>query len=584
MRERILHIALVTLGLWLSAVAVAQGAATTQTITLKPGWNAVFLEVEPTDSAPPAVFATLDNLTSVWMWNPNTGTVEFIQNPSQLVPNGPTMAGFFPGNPTLTNLHAIHGNTAYLIQMSNAVPAAGVSFSITGEPAIPRADWKSNSFNFVGFHLAAGSEPLFTDFFAPAPALNGQEIYVLNNTTGTWVKLTGSSTRMKQGEAFWVYCKGSSSFTGPVGLQLEQSDGLHFGASLDEQDLEVKNNALVSRTVSLASSAAAAAMPLYYFKVDTSKNTTEWLPFPEKPAALALTIPAGGSQHLRLGVRRTGLIKDQKYAANLEASDGSGLALRTPVSVIGIDYAGLWVGEAVVNKVNQPRLEDNPATAEDEKAIPTKTGSEFNFRLIVYVDSAGHVKLLREVIEMWQNGGWLDDPNNYGKKIPDPAHPGQFVLLSDDSLVPQYSGAALRDGQPVGRRISAPNFSFDTPQAMTGTFGLNQSLTASIALAKDDPLNPFVHQYNPDHGKPEFADGKWSKPAEEMFDITRAVTMQFSDKDGAGNPLPGIPFLSWGSSDVGGVYKESITGLHKESINIEGTFLLHRVSSAALVQ
>jgi len=40
--------------LWIES---AQAAQTTQTITLKAGWNAVFLEVEPESTKPADVFA-----------------------------------------------------------------------------------------------------------------------------------------------------------------------------------------------------------------------------------------------------------------------------------------------------------------------------------------------------------------------------------------------------------------------------------------------------------------------------------------------------------------------------------------------
>ena len=96
---------------------VVQAEPITQTITVKPGWNAGFLEVEPQDTDPSVVFAGLTDLVSVWRWNPNTGTVEFIQNPSLLVPEEPQYMVYLPGNPVLTNLHAIHGGIAYLVQM-----------------------------------------------------------------------------------------------------------------------------------------------------------------------------------------------------------------------------------------------------------------------------------------------------------------------------------------------------------------------------------------------------------------------------------------------------------------------------------
>ena len=75
---------------------------------------------------------------------------------------------------------------------------------------------------------------------------------------------------------------------------------------------------------------------------------------------------------------------------------------------------------------------------------------------MVHAEDSGTVRLLSQVIQMWQEGTWKPDPNDLGKLIVD--EPGHFVLFADDSLISSYSGAAMRDGQLVGRRISAPAF------------------------------------------------------------------------------------------------------------------------------
>ena len=61
-RTTLLIIALLA-GTWSSF-----GQWTTQTISLQPGWNAVFLEIQPEPSESDAVFAGLP-VESVWRWN-----------------------------------------------------------------------------------------------------------------------------------------------------------------------------------------------------------------------------------------------------------------------------------------------------------------------------------------------------------------------------------------------------------------------------------------------------------------------------------------------------------------------------------
>lgn len=529
-----------------------------QTFTLHPGWNAVFLEVEPTSTDPADVFSmstfnppgAISDLLSVWRWNPRTSTVEFIQDPNTLVPDQPQWMVYYPGQPLLTNLHAINGETAYLINLGGS---SNVTWTVTGEPTIPHIDWKANSFNFVGFHLMSGQEPFFEDFFSTSLAHAGQEIYVLQGDS--WAKVTSPADQMKDGEGFWVYCKGSSEFAGPLAVQLEQSTGLHYGKTLVEQELRVFNHSAADKDVHLTVN-STPPLYLYYWVFNATNNVGEWVEFPNA-SNLDLTITTGEMQKLRLGVRRANLVADVSYEDNVFITDGSSW-IKLPVSVTGIDYAGLWVGDATIRKASQPSNAADPDT-------PVPTGSEFSFRLLLHADDSGQARLLREVVQMWQEGTWKPDPNNLGMFIPD--DPGHFVLIANDGLLPLYSGAALRDGQPVGRRISSPAFGFRSPQDMTGNFQLGSGLSLTVVLPADDPRNPFFHKYHPDH-----------KVASQSYEVTRTITLEFTDEDSQGNPIAGVSTLSWGSSEIGGIYKESLWGLHKYQINIEGTFLLRKAS------
>ena len=555
--------------LWIES---AQAAQTTQTITLKAGWNAVFLEVQPQDTEPDNVFAPIkDQLTSVWRWNPNSSTVEFIQDPDTLVPEGPQWLVYLPNDPILTNLHAIHGETAYLINM-----AAAATLLISGEPKVPEIEWKPNSFNFVGFHLTSGLEPLFGDFFSSSLAHTDQEIYILENDN--WVRVTEpQTTLMKQGEGLWIYCKGSSQFTGPLSIQLEQGGGLHYGSMLAVQDVVFKNNSLSDRTVTL--SLSNGTVPLYYWNFDPASNVAEWAQFPPPN----LNIPGGESRNLRLGVKRSAgnppLQAGQKYTANLDLTDGAGTYIQIPISVTGFDHAGLWVGQATINKVSRV------ATADEPSPLKTPTGSEFQFRLLVHVEEgSGTVRLLNQVFQMW-------DENQ---------EPPSAVLFTDDALISNYSGVSLRDGRMVGRRISAPAFGTfyaeNNPPFITkvnekvmnpgGVFGQDgATITFIVGLPKDDPTNPFVHKYHPDHLVPD-----QDSISERVFEIKRTIELTFSDADSDGKNIVGTNSLGWNSSDMGGIYRETITGLYKntftvdqqkvtkENIDIEGIFLLHKVS------
>jgi hypothetical protein len=568
----------------------AAAANTTQDFTLNAGWNSIFLEIEPddangvttNDTNPEVVFASiLDYVESVWAWNPRTGTVEFIKHPNEARPSDPLWMVYLPNDPIITNLYAIHANTAYLIKMKSDTPL-DTELIISGEATMPRIDWKSDSFNFVGFHLTDNPGPFFANFFSTSPAHKDQAIYLLDNS-GVWTPVDDPGTsqnealtmRMKKGEGFWIYCNGYSEFTGPLSIQIGQGSGLHYGKTLNEQDLEVFNNSATD-TTTITLALESSNVPLYYWVFDPANDVAGWEPFPPGP----LSIQGKASQKLRLGVKRAGLTAGTLYATNMTITDNEGMTIRVPVSVTGIDYAGLWVGYATVNKVSEPANGDDPDR-------PVKTGSEFSFRLIVHAEEGtGKVRLLSQVVQMWQEGTWRPDPDDPDKMIVD--EPGHFVLFTDDALIPSYSGAAMRDGRFVGRRISTPVFPCLTADQgeLTGSAvsggafnpSVGNDLSLTVTLEADNPTNPFLHRYHPDHKIPE----------EQSYKVIRTIKMTFSDEDSEGRPITGVPSLNWGGSEVGGLYEEiigdpdSMEGkLHKNLIYIEGTFVLHKVSRVA---
>jgi hypothetical protein len=190
-------------------------------------------------------------------------------------------------------------------------------------------------------------------------------------------------------------------------------------------------------------------------------------------------------------------------------------------------------------------------------------------RLLIHVDSNGAVRLLKQVIQMWQNGTTMPDPNNPGM-VKD-ATPGRFVLLTNDAMIPTFRGASLRDGVPVGKRVSTAHFDFAGNELpMTGDFGGSNTLEATIVLPPSFPTNPYRHKFHPDHDNLN-AQGQ---PAVEAFEITREIALTFAANDptGLGDP-------DFGFDTVGGVYTEDLTGLHRNPIRVEGIFRLQRIAT-----
>ena len=607
MKTRMTRIAAGVLGCWLLPAGLfAQWA--TQTITLQPGWNAVFLEIQPAPRDCDTLFAGIP-VESVWGWNRQFSTVQYIQDPNSLIPGQPDWLVYVPPGSTnraVNNLFTLLTEHAYLIKL--ATNASPVTWTITGQPAPRAPTWLPNSFNLCGFHVDPNAPPTFQGFFASSPAQSGGPMLRLDST-GVWVPVNPASDHISPGVSYWIESAGASTYPGPLGIVFAHGRSIDYGLSLTEQTLTIQNTSSNARTVTITQlpslpapanvAALAGPVPLSYWQTVFPTN------FAFQPLAAPLTniVPASGSWAINLAVRRADMAPppsnagsiEPLYESLLQVSDGAGTLWLLPVTSQGRQsaanasavrrqslqtrrgrptplsgssstgaspYAGLWVGTAVINAVNEPANVVNHTN-------PTPTAQGFSLRLLLHVDNSGDVRLLQKVLMMWQNGTYTNAPN--GLQVTD--QPGTYVLVTDDSLIPQFSGAALRDGQPVARRFSSSSFAFfDAPIVLAGSgaFGGSNSVFACTnVLSYTNVLNPFVHQYHPDHDNYDDSHTTLLAEGVECPTITRQITLQFTATDPNGLPTSG-----WGDNQVGGIYSETIIGLYSIPLYVQGTFRL----------
>jgi len=622
MFTRLRVVLLVLIGLGFQGAALAQW--TQQTIRLQPGWNAVYIEVEPQPRDCDTLFRGIP-VESVWGWNRRFTSVQFVQDPNTLLPEEPRWLAYFPPSSPradMTNLYIVQGGRPYLIKITGT---QAVNLVVNGRPKIRPVRWLADSYNFVGFHLNSASPPTFSSFFASSPAHAGQESYRMS-TTGRWQKITAPATdRMRAGEAYWVYCKGLSDFQGPLSVKFDVGDGLDYARILIEQTLQIKNSTAADRTVTLVQRNSnappgtsfpmlAGTVPLSYFKSDIPHKTYGWQPL---STPLALTVPANSELEVRLAVRRANMApftppagRDALYQCLLDVNNGAGSLLTVPVSARGMNEpwlaglasgagqrpsggsspgkfdalgtpanprAGLWVGDATINAVS------NPTSGSLNPRRPLPVAQPLSFPLIVHVDASGQPRFLQQVLQMWKEGAWIPNPADPTGKtfILDPSNTGRTVLLTNDSLIPRFTGVALRDVKLVGRRISSPAFGFRGPIMMSGgQFGVVSSnpTTCTITLDYQDPVNPFKHKYHPDHNN---LDERFEAALPEGFEsytVVRSVSLQFTATDP--EDLVGT---GWGDEVLGGIYRETVLGIHRSAVYAEGTFRLQRISGVDIL-
>jgi hypothetical protein len=171
--------------------------------------------------------------------------------------------------------------------------------------------------------------------------------------------------------------------------------------------------------------------------------------------------------------------------------------------------------------------------------------------MIVHVDEDGLARLLSQVFL-------------------GPLASGLTGVTTRESLLhPERKAEAMRlvsSQMPLDRVLSG-----------SGSFAVGSSLAYQVVLAFDDPTNPFVHQYHPDHDNrdPNLLP---LKTGVESYDITRECSFKFTE-----TPPDGGSITGWGTSVYGGTYSEVIKGLNKTTQNLttSGTFLFRRLSEIA---
>jgi len=251
----------------LVAGSVQADSIRTQTISLHQGWNSVFLEVSPTNGNPVVCFQG----TPVSKAAAFTGAdkpMQFVQN--TLVVNqangwdvwyAPSRADGF-----LTSIFSLAGNKPYLLYAESTCV-----ISINGNALLNTVNWRPNSFTLTGFCVDNVSPPTFDQFFAGSAAHHPYRIFQLLNDT--WVLVDNvQTTQMHSGEAYWIYCQGSSSYQGPLQVGVPGGQSLLMQGG-NPSGISLQNASPNPLGVQLQNISTGAQLPLaYVLRAVTSTN------------------------------------------------------------------------------------------------------------------------------------------------------------------------------------------------------------------------------------------------------------------------------------------------------------------------
>lgn len=529
----------------LAVLSGIQAQWVSKTYTLPPGWSSIWLSGD-------ATYATVGNLfpsavTQVWRWNPNPDKIQFIQSPSDATAESEEWT-VWKRDGSESKLSRIIGNSAYLVFNS---ASSNQTLSLTLFPRPPSNSWLISGANFMGFPALQNSKN-FSQYFASfinsgttgLPANTKVYKYIggnLSDSNPALLSISASSAELvAPNTAYWFSMPAVSDFSGPLSYEMASSDGLAYGRALTMLTLGIKNRTTASLTCNFAleSSAAApsgqpaitgpVALNIRRLNADGTSTTVS-------AANQTVTIPANGMTNVDFLVDRSGMSATSSalYASILRVRDTSGFTdVQIPVTAQPADRAGLWFCQVEVNGVRST-VDSSTATAQS-----------FPLNFLIH-RSSDTTTLLRQA---------------FAGKLASTGNP--LGIATRESLV---LATGVSDVDPS--RFYSPIMPYNS-SVINGTGSLASSVTWTIVHDANDPANPFVHTYHPDHDN---LNATFTASAAESYTVTRTCSFTIDNSQSTASSLVGS-------------YTETITGLLKNSsqspatLSVSGNFIMRRLS------
>ena len=535
-----------------AATAHAQWQSTTY--TLKGGWNSIYLHGDATHATLDELFAANPEVLEVWRWNPNPTQVQFTTSP--LIPSAGTAEwSTWARDGSSNSLGQLIGQTAYLVKCSGTI-SSSYSVTIPQKVLPPSATWVRNGANLLGFpsYKNGSTFPTMGSYFATFPAAIASNVKIYKYVGGDLgpgnpgLVFSPNLERLDRNQAYWFESAVVGNFYAPIEVTPSDSAGLDFGRTGSIMTVRLRNRSAATVTVTISSVSSDAApsgqtaitgsVPLTLRAADGTET-----PF----SGTSVVIGPQSAVEVKFGIDRGAMSADSDafYASLLRFRDSSNLMdVLLPARASVASLAGLWVGDALVTNVVS-----KAATSTGGSTTPRP----FPLRFILHLDDAGTARLLSQVFM----GTLVDDGNPLG------------LCTKESGLKPDTKAAASRMGVghlPLDQVITAGS----------GDVALGATLIREISISYNDPSNPFVHNYHPDH------DNKDARPdgtnialtdGVESYSVTRSCSFEFTT-----SPPEGTSSVGWGSNVIGGNYTETLSGLHRQDITTSGTFTLRRAS------
>ena len=552
-----------------------------QDIRLVKGWNAFRVEVAETND--------VDRLFADWpvewvaLYDP-AAFLETRQYSAGASGDGVSPAGYRMWRravPALRGFASIPADSVLVCFATNVH-----SCTFFGTPCAPRIAWHASStnelLNIVG--VSTYGSAMVMDYFSGLN-VGAKGVYVFGGENVdrpylSQMPITSMST-ITNGEVFAVNSSKVSDWSGV--LYVSPRGGIDFGSEASMQMLEIRNDGVTNRTVTVEMGFGASRVltdvppvPHGLFARDSLDAVTNgpWTAF-DTTTTLSRELVAGETWAITFALDRTKLaggtgpgVAGTEYGAILDVRDedgGSKMRVNVPLKVTSAgdqsEYAwpkGVWVAAAELDTVNFMLTEANgTGAATDEGDQPS--GGKMSVRLPLCVDGDGKMTLLQRL--------WFGRNTN--------------------GVLRAYSGAVTESDEPLSevKRLSTPFLPADQPEipVAEGVFG--QYAQAQFTVGEKSNVNPMRHALHPQHDGLTADYGKDAPSGDDLnnyiglikpetFSISNRVSFVW-DESGA---------QPWNPAEtLTGTLTWEFDGLrHEGTVRAKGRFAMKRLSPVAV--
>ncbi len=556
----------------------------TQEIPLSPGWNGVQLCVQPAQDECAVLFSNTA-VEKVYWWHRTGAGMEFDLDPRDPLPRSADWNYWFSTNAAISSFGSLVAGESYSIRVAdNAAPFV---LRITGKPVLNTIRWIPGEPNLVGLPISTNWQISFSEFFSFSSDFS------INSSTATIFRISGltdspqrvwtpATELARGGVAYWITAgKNARDYSGAIQVETAPSSRmLDFGDSVSPRSLIIRNRSSASRTVRIEHLASENPPVSSGFPALMGKTPLIYKPlgdlsggYQSLPSLLVTNVPGLSQLELSLAPDSQALaggVPGSTWQSVIRITSGTASDIQLGVSCDGslssqLDPAGLWVGSVSVTHVERAptRIGADNVWKDDG---PVSVSEPYTFRLLMHVDAAGTPRLLQRALLAYRHDASETDTTASLSTN------GILTILIDEKDATAY--AAQHSNARIVR-VSSTCFPIMDPLPMSGTFGSSNTLSALVTLPYNDPVNPFVHRYHPQHDNLRYDNGVATNQEEgvESYTVTRDMSFNFALLD----PVRGIANRQWGVTESGGVFEETVAGLNK-TIRIKGTFKLERVS------